>query len=150
MPKNPVRVCVRTRPTDRFAQDQLFINTSGGSIDVDLHRKDRSADIVSNVQDRFSFKFDRILHNTSQEIVYNEIASDVVKSVLEGFNGTIMCYGQTGAGKTFTMACGSPNSKIIHCGVSSFPCFFMTLRNNPFFCLLSLVYCVVFILRLEG
>eukprot|EP01028_Stygiella_incarcerata_P008109 TRINITY_DN3446_c0_g1_i1.p1 TRINITY_DN3446_c0_g1~~TRINITY_DN3446_c0_g1_i1.p1 ORF type:complete len:836 (+),score=260.83 TRINITY_DN3446_c0_g1_i1:145-2508(+) len=111
MPKNPVRVCVRTRPTDRFAQDQLFINTSGGSIDVDLHRKDRSSDIVSNVQDRFSFKFDRILHNTPQETVYNEIASDVVKSVLEGYNGTIMCYGQTGAGKTFTMTGGLTNYK---------------------------------------
>jgi kinesin family protein 6/9 len=27
-----------------------------------------------------------------------------VKSVVEGYNGTVLVYGQTGAGKTFTMS----------------------------------------------
>ncbi len=34
---------------------------------------------------------------------YQETASPIVDSVLEGYNGTIFCYGQTGTGKTFTM-----------------------------------------------
>ena len=29
----------------------------------------------------------------------------------QGYNGTIMCYGQTGAGKTFTMNGSTPNYK---------------------------------------
>lgn len=35
--------------------------------------------------------------------VYNETARPIVEKVLAGFNGTILAYGQTGTGKTFTM-----------------------------------------------
>ena len=40
---------------------------------------------------------------SKQESVYNETAFPIVESVLEGYNGTIFAYGQTGTGKTFTM-----------------------------------------------
>ena len=46
------------------------------------------------------------MHNASQEDVFEYCAQQAVHKVVDGFNGTIMCYGQTGAGKTFTM-CGS-------------------------------------------
>lgn len=46
------------------------------------------------------------MHNASQEEVFEYCAQQAVHKVVDGFNGTIMCYGQTGAGKTFTM-CGS-------------------------------------------
>src|SRR5690554_1404647 len=35
--------------------------------------------------------------------VYDSAARPIVRSVLEGYNGTIFAYGQTSAGKTFTM-----------------------------------------------
>ena len=35
--------------------------------------------------------------------MYDGAARPVVDSVLEGFNGTIFAYGQTGTGKTHTM-----------------------------------------------
>lgn len=35
--------------------------------------------------------------------VYNETARPIVDKVLAGYNGTILAYGQTGTGKTFTM-----------------------------------------------
>ena len=35
--------------------------------------------------------------------MYDETFHDLVQSVLDGFNGTIFAYGQTGTGKTFTM-----------------------------------------------
>lgn len=38
-----------------------------------------------------------------QEEVYNEAARDIIQSVLEGFNGTVLAYGQTSSGKTHTM-----------------------------------------------
>ena len=31
--------------------------------------------------------------------------------MVQGYNGTILCYGQTGAGKTFTMSGSSQNYK---------------------------------------
>lgn len=39
--------------------------------------------------------------------VFGNSAQRIVEGVLEGYNGTILAYGQTGAGKTFTME-GSP------------------------------------------
>jgi hypothetical protein len=35
--------------------------------------------------------------------VFNDVAADIVRSVVMGYNGTIFAYGQTAAGKTFTM-----------------------------------------------
>ncbi|KAL4688426.1 hypothetical protein H8959_004678 [Pygathrix nigripes] len=50
------------------------------------------------------YVFDRVLPpNTSQEQVYNACAKQIVKDVLEGYNGTIFAYGQTSSGKTHTM-----------------------------------------------
>jgi kinesin family protein 3/17 len=51
-----------------------------------------------------TFTFDTVYDwNSKQENVYNESAYPIVDSVLEGYNGTIFAYGQTGTGKTFTM-----------------------------------------------
>ncbi|XP_032806993.1 kinesin heavy chain-like isoform X3 [Petromyzon marinus] len=48
--------------------------------------------------------FDRVFPtNTTQEQVYNCCARQIVKDVLEGYNGTIFAYGQTASGKTHTM-----------------------------------------------
>uniref|UniRef100_A0A4W4F2S5 Kinesin-like protein n=1 Tax=Electrophorus electricus TaxID=8005 RepID=A0A4W4F2S5_ELEEL len=51
-----------------------------------------------------SFVFDRVFPtNTTQEQVYNSCAKQIVKDVLDGYNGTIFAYGQTSSGKTHTM-----------------------------------------------
>ncbi|KAF6777269.1 hypothetical protein AHF37_02788 [Paragonimus kellicotti] len=50
------------------------------------------------------FTFDAIYdENSKQRELYEETFKDLVNSVLEGFNGTIFAYGQTGTGKTFTI-----------------------------------------------
>ena len=57
----------------------------------------------------FRFNFDRIFNLSSkQKDVYDFAAKPILESVLEGFNGTILTYGQTSSGKTFTMegVCG--------------------------------------------
>jgi kinesin family protein 6/9 len=43
-----------------------------------------------------------VLHNTSQQALFDEVVAPVIDSVLGGYNGTVLCYGQTGAGKTYT------------------------------------------------
>ncbi|KAM0849971.1 hypothetical protein ACQ4PT_053379 [Festuca glaucescens] len=41
--------------------------------------------------------------STTQAEVYNTSTADLVEGVLQGRNGTVFCYGATGAGKTYTM-----------------------------------------------
>ena len=48
--------------------------------------------------------------NSIQSEVYDECSFSLVESVLEGYNGTIFAYGQTGCGKTHTMM--GPNSSL--------------------------------------
>lgn len=51
------------------------------------------------------FSFDAVFDtNTSQVDIYNETARPIVDKVLQGYNGTIFAYGQTGTGKTYTMS----------------------------------------------
>ncbi|KAL4191108.1 hypothetical protein AMTRI_Chr07g79090 [Amborella trichopoda] len=51
-----------------------------------------------------SFKFDDVFtESASQKRVYEVVARPVVESVLNGYNGTVMAYGQTGTGKTYTV-----------------------------------------------
>jgi Cdc6-like AAA superfamily ATPase len=38
-----------------------------------------------------------------QENIFKQAALPIIESVLEGYNGTIFAYGQTGTGKTHTM-----------------------------------------------
>ena len=54
------------------------------------------------------FSFDSCLGGTSsQEEVYNACARPIVESALRGYSGTILAYGPTGSGKTFTMRGGA-------------------------------------------
>jgi hypothetical protein len=41
--------------------------------------------------------------DTRQENIYEDCTFSIVENALDGYNGTIFAYGQTGAGKTFTM-----------------------------------------------
>lgn len=51
-----------------------------------------------------SYMYDHVFpSNSTQEQVYNACAKNIVKDVLDGYNGTIFAYGQTASGKTHTM-----------------------------------------------
>ncbi|KAJ8623006.1 hypothetical protein MRB53_031535 [Persea americana] len=41
--------------------------------------------------------------STSQQEVYATTTADLIEAVLQGRNGSVFCYGATGAGKTYTM-----------------------------------------------
>eukprot|EP00658_Telonema_sp_P-2_P004974 TRINITY_DN1185_c0_g1_i7.p1 TRINITY_DN1185_c0_g1~~TRINITY_DN1185_c0_g1_i7.p1 ORF type:complete len:767 (+),score=291.97 TRINITY_DN1185_c0_g1_i7:83-2383(+) len=50
------------------------------------------------------FQYDSVFgQNATQGDVYNVVAAETVANVMEGYNGTIFAYGQTGAGKSFSM-----------------------------------------------
>lgn len=56
----------------------------------------------------FSFDF-VFVPNCSQSFIYEQSAFSLVDSVLDGYNGTIFAYGQTGCGKTHTMMGNNDN-----------------------------------------
>lgn len=57
-----------------------------------------------------NFSYDAIFPiSASQTSIYESTAFNLIESVMEGYNGTIFAYGQTGCGKTFTMM-GVPES----------------------------------------
>ncbi|XP_020520651.1 kinesin-like protein KIN-1 isoform X2 [Amborella trichopoda] len=55
-------------------------------------------------EEEHAFSFDRVFYQRStQADVYNFMAKPIVKDAVNGINGTIITYGQTGAGKTYSM-----------------------------------------------
>ncbi|XP_060585540.1 kinesin-like protein KIF9 isoform X1 [Ruditapes philippinarum] len=71
--------------------------------------KDGRKGVVNNQIQDWSFRLDGIFHNATQDQVFDTVSANIVTSALDGYNGTMMCYGQTGAGKTFTMTGATEN-----------------------------------------
>ena len=69
--------------------------------------------IINQNETQLTFNFDRVFPPSStQEEIYEFSAKHVVESVMQGFNGTILAYGQTSSGKTFTMT-GDQTSPVL-------------------------------------
>ncbi|KAK8333927.1 hypothetical protein V6Z11_A10G239000 [Gossypium hirsutum] len=95
-----VRVAVRLRP--RNAEDLL--SDADFADCVELQPELKRLKLRKNNWSSESYKFDEVFTGTaSQKRVYEVVAKPVVESVLSGYNGTVMAYGQTGTGKTFTL-----------------------------------------------
>ncbi|XP_011088437.1 kinesin-like protein KIN-1 isoform X2 [Sesamum indicum] len=55
-------------------------------------------------EEEIKFHFDRVFFQGSQQAdIYELLALPIVKGVVDGVNGAIITYGQTGAGKTYSM-----------------------------------------------
>lgn len=93
---------MRTRPTPDFSGNNIHLDPNQDTIQVSIP-KDEHGGHVNNQTENWKFKFDKLLHNASQENVYQYCTQEAVSSVVDGYNSTIMCYGQTSSGKTFTM-----------------------------------------------
>ncbi|XVF33480.1 hypothetical protein REPUB_Repub17cG0172100 [Reevesia pubescens] len=95
-----VRVAVRLRP--RNAEESIA--DADFSDCVELQPELKRLKLRKNNWDTETYEFDEVLTEfASQKRVYEVVAKPVVESVLDGYNGTVMAYGQTGTGKTFTL-----------------------------------------------
>ena len=64
----------------------------------------RGTDPETGQYGAIKYSFDRVFDpNSTQREVYDESIVPIIESVLEGFNGTVLAYGQTSSGKTHTM-----------------------------------------------
>ncbi|KAJ6325483.1 hypothetical protein OIU76_012546 [Salix suchowensis] len=95
-----VRVAVRSRP--RNAEE--LISDADFNDCVELYPELKRLKLKKNNWSSESYRFDEVFTETaSQKRVYEVVAKPVVESVLSGYNGTVMAYGQTGTGKTYTV-----------------------------------------------
>ncbi|XP_076617869.1 kinesin-like protein KIF9 [Chaetodon auriga] len=105
-----VEVFVRIKPTANFAQDHIDCLPDGQTVNI-YHRKNsrKPLDSRKSQLSSWSFRLEGVLQDVSQEEFYTRVCRRVVLETLDGYNGTVMCFGQTGAGKTYTMT-GSTES----------------------------------------
>jgi len=84
---------------------QISLDTSHASIDVSMKRDPKHSNGKKEAtEETWSFKVDKVLEpSCSQEDVYKATMEEMLQTVMNGYNGTVMAYGQTGAGKTHTM-----------------------------------------------
>ncbi|ANM64396.1 Armadillo/beta-catenin repeat family protein / kinesin motor family protein [Arabidopsis thaliana] len=95
-----VRVSVRVRPRNG---EELISDADFADL-VELQPEIKRLKLRKNNWNSESYKFDEVFTDTaSQKRVYEGVAKPVVEGVLSGYNGTIMAYGQTGTGKTYTV-----------------------------------------------
>ncbi|KAI9082692.1 hypothetical protein K1719_035266 [Acacia pycnantha] len=95
-----VRVAVRLRPrnAEEMVADADYADC------VELQPELKRLKLRKHNWDSETYEFDEVLTEfASQKRVYEVVARPVVESVLDGYNGTIMAYGQTGTGKTYTL-----------------------------------------------
>ncbi|XP_058796062.1 osmotic avoidance abnormal protein 3-like [Phymastichus coffea] len=97
-----VKVAVRCRPMSQKELQQKcrsVVTVDSGARSCSL--SDASGGPASGGK---VYQFDAAFGpQASTEAVYEEVGSYVVEAVLEGYNGTVFAYGQTGCGKSHTM-----------------------------------------------
>ncbi|XP_022900797.1 kinesin-like protein KIF3A isoform X2 [Onthophagus taurus] len=105
--KNPkgelenVRVVIRVRPQSKKEQQE------GNQNIITIDREENVISLMKRTPNEKPkvFKFDHIFsEDCTQMDLYRHIAFPIVEKVLQGYNGTVFAYGQTGTGKTYTMA----------------------------------------------
>jgi kinesin family protein 5 len=96
--KANVQVVCRFRPLTPYESQQ------SEDLCVTLPNDKRSVIMNGGESEQLMFSFDYVFPlDAPQSLVYNISSRPIIESVLEGFNGTVLTYGQTSSGKTFTM-----------------------------------------------
>ncbi|PHU00098.1 Armadillo repeat-containing kinesin-like protein 1 [Capsicum chinense] len=94
-----VRVTIRVRP--RNAEE---LSDADYADCVEVQPELKKLKLRKNNWNSEFYKFDEVFaESASQKRIYETVAKPVVESVLNGYNGTVMAYGQTGTGKTYTL-----------------------------------------------
>ena len=108
--KDFIKVFVRFRPLNDLENGLLsdncgwtlpkYISDTTIGIYPNKETKDKNLQVPGNL----TFKYDKIFKVDSvQNEIYEYVGKRIVNDVMEGYNGTIFAYGQSGSGKTYTM-----------------------------------------------
>ncbi|ETE62597.1 Kinesin-like protein KIF24, partial [Ophiophagus hannah] len=100
-----IRVCVRKRPLGLREERRGEVNilTVEDKETLLLHEKKEAVDLTQYILQHV-FYFDEVFgESCSNQDVYLKTAHPLIQHVFNGGNATCFAYGQTGAGKTYTM-----------------------------------------------
>ena len=137
-----VRVAVRCRPlnsgeTSRGDSSIVSVVSRQSSITVDRPNTANDGDnntgmSSSTTPPSRTFTFDYTYGaDCTQQSIFEQTAQPIIDSVLEGYNGTIFCYGQTGTGKTHTMEGVVDDESLRGIMPNSFHYIFDTIAKAP-------------------
>ncbi|KAH7396868.1 P-loop containing nucleoside triphosphate hydrolase protein, partial [Phaeosphaeria sp. MPI-PUGE-AT-0046c] len=86
----------------RFRPQNKIEIASGGEPIVDFNSEDTCT--IQSKEAAGAFTFDRVFDMASRQAdVFDYSIRSTVDDILNGYNGTVFAYGQTGAGKSYTM-----------------------------------------------
>lgn len=103
-----VRVVCRVRP--------LSLNEALTEAKVVLIVDDKTV-CVHETENPSAYTYDTVFGDeASQEEIYESVGKKTLSDFFRGFNGTILAYGQTGAGKSYTMM-GQETESSTHIGI---------------------------------
>ncbi|XP_040207207.1 kinesin-like protein KIF16B isoform X1 [Rana temporaria] len=113
-----VKVAVRVRPMNRREKDleaKFIIGMEGKKTTITNMKLPDGISGDSGRERNKTFTYDfsyfsadsKNTNYISQEWVFKNLGSDVLKSAFEGYNACVFAYGQTGSGKSYTMM-GNP------------------------------------------
>uniref|UniRef100_A0ABM5F8U9 Kinesin-like protein n=1 Tax=Pogona vitticeps TaxID=103695 RepID=A0ABM5F8U9_9SAUR len=101
-PSEALKVAVRCRPMSRkeaAAGCEAIV-----AVDVPLGQVSLRHPRAAPGEPAKTFTFDAVYDAAARQAdLYDETVRPLVEAVLQGFNGTLFAYGQTGTGKTYTM-----------------------------------------------
>merc|ERR1712243_167699 len=104
-----IKVFVRIKPPNTFQIDKNII-------EITLNRK-------------YSFEFDRIFKGSNQKPIFNNI---FINSLKVNKEATVICYGSTGSGKTYTMIGTKNKPGLIYQIVNNYRNLFLDLGNKNY------------------
>jgi len=109
--KGNIRVFCRIRPLLPREKGEDFATHKRDAFTAEVIRDHLSADGMRQKIEKRGFSFDAVFGvSSAQEEVFREV-KDLVQSAVDGYNVTILAYGQTGAGKTYTMYGGAGDQR---------------------------------------
>ena len=115
-----IQVALRVRPLnlkEALIQEKNYWQISDKSSNIYLMPKnvpDFNQYKRLNPKSCYSYTYDHCFsEETTNQIIYDQTIKNLVVSSLTGINGTIFMYGQTGAGKTYTMLGARPSETSI-------------------------------------
>lgn len=108
--KAAVKVAVRIRPPNESecarGDSHIIVNPTLTSVSINSQGNSNN-NTESN--DSKTFAFDRVFSSlpdtpnyASQQTVYDELGADILDTSFKGYNACLLCYGQSGSGKTYS------------------------------------------------
>ena len=124
--QEPIRVCLRLRPMNKFELSRRSTNcvtvskivSYAAILEKGLDMYGNGGDAIkidSPLEGEFNYVFDKVFPEESTQLaVYQHVVAPLASHALEGFNCALIAYGQTGSGKTHTMMGGYENAGTKH------------------------------------